>query len=61
MPDLIDRIEEVRGRNNGYWMQLLRIAMEADPDRTRGVLRRIEECDTMITRLLTELGETVGS
>jgi len=56
--DLIEQISEVRRLNNVNWMELLRIAFEADPDRTKAVLQRIEDCDGEVTRLMRELVET---
>jgi hypothetical protein len=57
MADVIDRIEEIRTRNNGAWMTLLRIALEADPERTRKVLAQIDEHDREISKLLRRLAD----
>jgi hypothetical protein len=57
MADVIDRIEEIRTRNNGAWMSLLRIALESDPERTREVLARIDEHDREISKLLRRLAD----
>lgn len=55
--DQLDRIEAVRARNNGVWMWILRIALEADPVRTKDALRQIDAADAEIGRLLKELAE----
>lgn len=56
--DLVDRIEQVRTRNNVEWMTILRIALEMAPERTKAVLNRIEENDHKIHTLLSELAES---
>ena len=58
MADLIDQIGAIRTRNNGYWMELLRLALEVDPERAKAILRQIQECDTEVTRLARKLAET---
>ena len=55
--DLVDRIEEIRTRNNSNWMMLLRLALQADPDGARAILRDINDCDSQVTRLLRELAD----
>lgn len=53
--DLVDRIEEVRRRNNHCWMELLRLALEAEPEKAKAVLQKISHNDSEIQRLLGEL------
>jgi hypothetical protein len=53
--DLIDQIEEVRAANNRAWMDLLRLAMNLDPEETKRVLERIDQNDNQIRRLLKAL------
>lgn len=53
--ELIDRIEAIRARNNTHWMDLVRLAMELAPDRTKVLLRDIEACDGEVRRLTKEL------
>lgn len=54
----IDRIEEIRSRNNANWMDLLRLALELDPVRTKIILKRIIARDKEVTaaaeRLINE-------
>ena len=52
----IEEIEKTRQVNNSNWMDLLRIALDARPDETRAVLRKIAEADSQIQRLLKSLG-----
>lgn len=58
MADLIDRIEEVRIRNNTYWMALLRLALDVAPDEAKIILGKIEQADTEITSLLRDLADS---
>lgn len=51
----ITKIEQIRVRNNRLWMRLLRIAMEADPDRSRAVIERISKNDREITKWLRRI------
>lgn len=53
--DLIDRIEEVRRQNNAQWMALLRLALQAEPARSKAILLKIKQNDSEIQRLLGEL------
>lgn len=52
---IIDKIQKVREKNNRLWMDILRIAMEGNKERTKEILKRISENDTRITRLSNEL------
>ena len=49
---LIDQITRVRAQNNVNWMDLLRIALKADPKATREVMSKILICDLEVSRLL---------
>lgn len=51
----IAHIERIRVRNNRLWMRLLRIAMEADPVRSREVINKISENDKEITKWLRRI------
>ena len=54
---IINSIEDIRRVNNNLWMDVLRIAMAADPKATKTVLRSINENDSEIGYLLAELAE----
>lgn len=51
----ITQIERIRVRNNRLWMQLLRIAIEADPVRSREVVTKISKNDREITKWLSRI------
>jgi hypothetical protein len=53
--DLIDQIEETRAQNNRCWMDLLRLAIEAEPEKAKEILSEIEQHDNQIRRLLKAL------
>lgn len=53
--DMIDRIEEVRRQNNHQWMELLRLALEAEPEKAREILLQIKRNDGEVQRLLGQL------
>lgn len=55
--DIIDKIEDARSDNNGLWMRILRIALRADPDETKRVLREINRNDKYIAARLGEIGD----
>ena len=55
MADLIDRIEQTRQDNNRQWMDLLRLALEAEPHQAKAILLNIKRNDSEIQRLLGEL------
>lgn len=57
MTDLIEQIARQRYRNNSYWMELLRIAYECDPDQTKEVLRKLNEGDKAVSELVRKLAE----
>ena len=55
MKDVIEEIARVRARNNGLWMSILEIALEAAPEDTKEVLREINDNDRAISAMLREL------
>ena len=56
---LIDAIEQVRNKNNVNWMNLLRVALRADPEGTLELVRQINTKDNEISELFAKLGEPV--
>jgi len=56
---LIDAIEAVRTKNNVNWMNLLRVALRADPEGTLALVREINNKDNEISELFAKLGEAV--
>jgi hypothetical protein len=57
---LINEIEAVRAKNNTLWMQLIRIAMELDPIRTKKILYDITQNDQAITYLMEQIVNIKG-
>lgn len=55
--ELIDQIEKVRNTNNVNWMNLLRIAIQSNPEDTMKVIREINTRDNEISTLFAKLGE----
>lgn len=51
----IDQIEKVRAKNNINWMDVLRVAVKADPKSTIGLIRKIAQCDNEINELLRQI------
>ena len=54
---LINDIEGIRSANNTNWMDIVRIAMQHDPVRTRATLKRIAAMDELIKDMTTQLSE----
>lgn len=53
--DAIEKITEIRRRNNDCWMTLLRIALKHAPLETKTVLASISMNDSEITALLKQV------
>ena len=53
--EIIDEIEKVRTRNNVNWMDILRIAFESSPERTKKVFKNIFIDDKHINELSKKL------
>ena len=51
----ITKIEQIRVRNNKLWVQLLRIAVESNPVKSRAVIDRISKNDREITKWLRRI------
>ena len=56
--DLVDQIEEVRAANNRAWCDLMRLALEAEPQRAKEILAQIHQHDRQILNLLDELASS---
>ena len=55
--ELIDQIQQIRVANNRPWMDLVRLALEVAPQRTRAILREIAQHDGDVRRLTLLLSE----
>ena len=52
---LINNIEKLRSKNNKNWMDLLRLALDLDHNRTVKVLKQIHKLDTKISKIVNEI------
>ena len=52
---IIDQISKARKKNNENWMNLLKIAFEFAPIKTKKILRNINSQDKKISNLLKKL------
>ena len=53
--ELLDKITRIRAQNNVNWMDILRIALRADPKTTKEVLGKILIMDLEVSRLTRAL------
>ncbi len=54
---LIDEMQEARARNNQNWMDVLRLAQEAEPEKFREIAARIKKEDARIADIWVKLGQ----
>lgn len=54
---LIARIQRIRARNNGHWMDLMRLAFELAPQRAREILQKIVASDRQVQALSRRLAK----
>lgn len=47
--DMLDHVTEIRVRNNDLWMGILAIALKADPEHTKELMKAIAKNDADIT------------
>ena len=55
--ELVDEMESIRRTNNTGWMDLVRLALEVAPRRTRAILKGIAIRDSLVRDVLKELAE----
>ncbi len=53
--DLITKIEKIRQKNNGNWMDILKIAFKHSPQEAAKVMRNIYSDDNKISKLVKKL------
>lgn len=53
--ELLDLMQQIRARNNEAWMDILRLALELDAERTRAIFRRIERGDAEVVGIFKEM------
>jgi len=49
--EIIREIENIRRKNNTYWMDSVRMCFELAPARARNLFSKIKECDRRIQEL----------
>ena len=52
---LIDQIQNVRSKNNKYWMDVLRLAFKFAPDKASSLMKKINSNDQKISKLVKKL------
>jgi hypothetical protein len=52
--DWIEEIQIIRVKNNKLWMELVRIAAETAPERTKKVMKQISANDEAVTKIVKE-------
>ena len=54
---LIGAIEKIRSKNNVNWMNLMRLAFSVAPNEAKKIIRKIDDDDKKISKLLKILGK----
>jgi hypothetical protein len=52
---LIKQIEKIRSKNNKNWMDILRLALDLDYNRTVKILKQIHKYDTKISKIVNKI------
>lgn len=52
---LIDQIQNVRSKNNKYWMDVLRLAFKFAPDKAASLMKKVNSNDQKISKLVKKL------
>jgi hypothetical protein len=55
--EIIDKIEQIRSKNNINWMNILRVAFKYAPSEARDIVSKINSDDKRISDLLKKLSE----
>ena len=55
--DLINKLEEIRAKNNKSWMNLVRLAFKHAPDEARDIMKSIVDYDSQIGIITKQLSE----
>ena len=54
---IINQIEKIRSKNNVNWMDILRLAFKLDPKNAAKIMKKINNNDNKISKLLSSLNE----
>jgi len=57
---LLDKIQEIRKRNNENWMNILRLAFKYAPKDAGKIMKQISEYDAEVNKLIEQLGGENG-
>jgi predicted transcriptional regulator len=52
---IISQIQNVRSKNNKYWMDVLRLAFKLAPDKASALMKKINLNDQKISKLVKKL------
>ena len=52
---LINQIQDVRSKNNKYWMDVLRLAFKYAPDKASELMKKVNLNDQKISKLAKKL------
>lgn len=55
MKDQIDKIQEIRTKNNKLWMDLMRLAFHHSPEEAKKIMSQISQNDEKITKAVKEM------
>ena len=56
--DLLGRLKDIRVNNNDLWMQILEIALESDPIKTKRVMQQVADNDRSVVQTFLALTDT---
>ncbi len=54
---LIKNIENIRKKNNKYWMDILRLSFRYAPKDSQGLIKKINQNDQKISKILSKLSK----
>ena len=52
---IVNQVKKIRTKNNTCWMELLKLALEYAPEKSKKVLKKINKNDKQITSLIGKL------
>jgi len=55
---IINQISDARKKNNYNWMNILKLAMQVAPKKTKHILSQINKQDKKISRLVEQISKT---
>ena len=53
--EIVNQVKKIRTKNNKWWMELLKLALEYAPEKSKKVLKEINKNDRKITNLIGKL------